>query len=63
MDQKASLSETSRYDKVKLQWKVKIVERCPLKIDGTPAFQSKTINRYDTHIEYSKADFTSKEQH
>lgn len=39
-------SESSRYDRVKVQWKIKIVERCALRQDGTLAATSKLAKRY-----------------
>lgn len=50
IDPKTSNSESSRYDRVRLQWKIKILERCPLKTDGTPSANSKLIKRYDRKI-------------
>jgi hypothetical protein len=58
IDAKTSNSETSRYDRVRLQWKIRIVERCPLKADGSLATKSKLANRYDKKIDYFKGDFT-----
>lgn len=43
-------SESSRYDRVKVQWKIKIVERCALKHDGSLAATSKLAKRYDKRI-------------
>lgn len=62
IDMKTSNSESSRYDRVKLQWRIKIVERCPLKQDGSLATNSKLARRYDKKMDYFRADFTVREQ-
>ena len=56
------VSQTSRYDKVKLQWKIKIVDRFPLKNDGLPLGNSKYSKKYDKKIDFNKGEFTVREQ-
>jgi hypothetical protein len=43
-------SESSRYDRVKVQWKIRIVERCALRQDGSLAASSKLAKRYDRRM-------------
>lgn len=50
IDPKTSNSESSRYDRVRTQWRIKILERCPLKADGTPSANSKLMKRYDRKL-------------
>lgn len=55
-------SESSRYDRVRVQWKIRIVERCALRQDGSLAASSKLAKRYDRKIDFFKADYTIREQ-
>lgn len=45
-----------------MQWKVKIVDRFPLKNDGLPVGNSKYSKKYEKKIDFHKGEYTIREQ-